>query len=131
MSSVLDHMTSAVARIKTVRESVILLLTSLAEKVRNGSNDPVALESIATALESEASLMADAVVAATPVAPSGLGVGPAAAPPEPITADTFSLNEQAAASALTEQERVQLALAQKEHDDTEARRIAEATTSNL
>jgi hypothetical protein len=81
MSAALDHLTTEVAQVKTLAQSAVTLITGLAQQIRDGASDPAAMEALATDLETSLKPLSDALVANTPVAPSGLGAGPVLTPP--------------------------------------------------
>ncbi len=62
----LASLTAAVERDKTVNESAITLLGGLSQKLKDAKDDPVAIQALIDALDSQQQALADAVVANTP-----------------------------------------------------------------
>lgn len=61
----LSKIIAAVERDKTVNESAITLITSLAEKLRATKGDPAKVEELAAQLEAQQQALAEAVAAHT------------------------------------------------------------------
>jgi hypothetical protein len=81
MSAQLDRLITDTATIKTLAQSTATFIAGLAGQIHAGSGDQATMEALATDLEASAKTISDALVANTPVAPSGLGAGPVAATP--------------------------------------------------
>ncbi len=69
-SAAVEKIRTEVEELKTVNQSVITLLSTLSQQIRDLKDDPVALEQLATDLDSQTNALADAVVANTPDTPS-------------------------------------------------------------
>jgi len=68
MSPELERLTASVQHLVTVDESLVALVGSLAQTIRDNANDPVALNALADSLDAEATNVAAAVTANTPAA---------------------------------------------------------------
>lgn len=69
MSKELDDLKAAVDAQTTVTQSVVTLLTNLAQQLKDAKDDPVAIEALANTVSANAKSLSDAVVANTPVPP--------------------------------------------------------------
>ena len=69
MSAQLDTLKNEVAESKTVMQSAVTLLGGLAQQIRDLKEDPVALEALATELDSSTNALAAAVSENTPAQP--------------------------------------------------------------
>ena len=70
MSAELDRLTADVAAQTTVIDSVVTLLTSLADQIRNLPATTVAINALADSVEAQTKKLSDAVVANTPAPPA-------------------------------------------------------------
>lgn len=68
MARGIDSLTREVRENKDVTESVVALVTGLAERIRSASDDEEALEALAAELDTQTGQLAAAVTANTPVA---------------------------------------------------------------
>lgn len=66
MSQQLDNLTREVEETKTAVDSVLALVTGLADQIRELKEDPEALEALAAELDAKQAAIADAVAANTP-----------------------------------------------------------------
>jgi len=70
MASNLDHVKASVAANTTVTQSVLTLVTGLAQQIRDNAEDPAALEALAGQLDADNAALAKAVTDNTPTAPA-------------------------------------------------------------
>ena len=66
MSAELDRLSAEVERNTSVDAGAIALLNKLAEMIRAGANDPVAMKKLADDLSASSTTLAEAVAANTP-----------------------------------------------------------------
>lgn len=66
MSQQLDALRAEVERVKTVDQSVLLLIQGLADQIRDAKDDPIAIQALADDLRAQTDSLAAAVAANTP-----------------------------------------------------------------
>lgn len=65
----LDDVVSKVTDVGTVEDSVLTLLTDIAQKLKDAGQDQTKLDALAAALDAQKQKLTDAVTANTPAAP--------------------------------------------------------------
>lgn len=70
MANTLDHIKASVAANLTVTQSVLTLVSGLAQQIRDNAEDPAALEALAGQLDAENAQLAQAVTDNTPTPPA-------------------------------------------------------------
>lgn len=73
----LTDITAAVAEETTVDQSILTLMTSMADQINSLKNDPVALAALATQIRANSAALSAAIVANTPVAAPPVDTGTA------------------------------------------------------
>ncbi len=68
LSAEIDRLTASVTNLTTVDDSLVALVTNLAQTIRDNATDPAALNALADKLDAESTKVADAVTANTPAA---------------------------------------------------------------
>lgn len=68
MSTDLDRITTSVAAVKDRDDSIIALVQTLAQQLRDNANDPAAISALADSLDADNQSVVDAVNANTPPA---------------------------------------------------------------
>jgi methyl-accepting chemotaxis protein len=68
MSAEIDRITASVTNLTTVDDSLVALVTNLAQTIRDNADNPAALNALADKLDAEKQKVSDAVTANTPSA---------------------------------------------------------------